>query len=450
MYLSTLFVYKQHDQLAVLLWGIYYGLLLTGFLYHLLLWMFTRQTAYAYLSLYLATYFLFEINRGLSPAQQYLWPGLRWLIQNGLNLFFTVTLLAFVNFYSYVFGFRLESKRAKISTALIAGYIICLWLLLFFVPGLSRNFIAICQFLPTAGFLVVVGFRKLRAGHIYTHFYLYSLICFIGGGVLFSINRAGILPGDDFAVHYTGNLGSILEIILMSFGVAFALRQEQRNTIYFSEKARTAFTEGRAEELNLVALRLHHEAGNNLLLLLKTIERLSPDQPISGQTIKMLYSQAFDSYSMVRNWAYSATPETLLNQGLAIALQKLIDRANQTETVSFLLLITGDEDKLPLKVQFELYYVCVELVNNIIKHAQATEASLYVCIQQNLVITECRDDGIGFIQPVGSSAGGMGLDTIRKRLTRIGGTYETHRLRDRGMKVVVQIPLSDQPILTGK
>lgn len=448
IYLSELTAYKQHDQLACLFWGIYYGLLLTGFLYHLLLWAFTKQKGYAYLSLYLITYFLFEINRGFSLAQQYFWPTNTWLLLNGLSIFFTITLLAFLNFYAYAFGFRPTRKWPKLMVPFLSGYIVGLGAIPFVNADVSRNFIGICQFLPVALFLFGIGIYKLRKGYRHTQFYFYSLVCFIGGGVLFSLNRSGIMPGDDFVIHYTGNLGSILEIILMSFGVAFAMRREQKRALHHQEKAQTAFTEGRAEENNLVALRLHHEAGNNMIILLKSIEQLVPEQLMTAQQIKTLYSQAFDSYSMIRDWAHTNTPETLLSLGLGAALRRLLDRANQAQTTSFLLLITGDEEILPLKVQFELYYICVELVNNVLKHAQATEASLFLLVSKDSVTTECRDDGIGYPQTVGNMSG-LGWNTIQKRLSRIGGTYKIHQ-PDRGTKVTITISLSDQPMFAGK
>ncbi|GAB3280541.1 7TM diverse intracellular signaling domain-containing protein [Larkinella harenae] len=443
IYIKELLYFEHHNQLSILIWGAYYGLLLAAFLYHILLWLFTRQKGFLFLSAYLAIYFIYEINRGFSLAQQYLWPTNEWMIVHGLGTFFTLMVMACVLFYTYAFNYR---SLFPYSTRFLTGLLVVIGLLRLIpllYPTVSQNLIGICQFLPASSYLLFTGILSLRHRHLHTRLYFYSLICIIGGGMLFTLNRSGILPGDDFLVHYTLNLGSILEIIFMSFGVAYAMRQEQQNRQLTEHKAQTAFMDGKAEEHHLVSMMLHHEVGNNLITMQRSIEKLvnKLDRPITKNEIKRLDASLQETYKVVREWSYFLTPETVLKHGLTQALKRLVERLNQNQPVSFLLLLSDREDQLPVTTQFELYYICLELTNNIMKHAQATEASIHFFFSNQHLNMEVRDDGVGFTAQSAAQTQGAGWSLIENRINRINAVYTIQALPEQGTKITIKLPL---------
>ena len=78
-----------------------------------------------------------------------------------------------------------------------------------------------------------------------------------------------------------------------------------------------------------------------------------------------------------------------------------------------------------LKMSGELrrnLFLCIkEALNNIIKHAHATTASLSFSIVNGVLITEVTDDGIG-INPNQVNKFGNGLNSMKNRLNKFGGT----------------------------
>jgi two-component system sensor histidine kinase DesK len=67
-------------------------------------------------------------------------------------------------------------------------------------------------------------------------------------------------------------------------------------------------------------------------------------------------------------------------------------------------------------------FLCIkEALNNIVKHAQATEASLTFSIVGNTLVTTIKDNGIGITQ---DNKFGNGLTTMKERLNKFGGSMD--------------------------
>jgi len=80
-----------------------------------------------------------------------------------------------------------------------------------------------------------------------------------------------------------------------------------------------------------------------------------------------------------------------------------------------------------------------EAVNNVIKHAKATEVSLSVGYEGEVLTVSVEDNGCGF--PVMKARVGNGLANMRRRLTDIGGTCDIQGQADAGTKVVMRLAL---------
>ncbi|GAB2530647.1 hypothetical protein GCM10027189_08510 [Rufibacter soli] len=96
----------------------------------------------------------------------------------------------------------------------------------------------------------------------------------------------------------------------------------------------------------------------------------------------------------------------------------------------------------PLEKHFELavYRIAQELANNMVKHAQATEASLLLREQRGTLILEAEDNGKGF-NPVQLPDKGMGLKFIQDRVKLLNGTVEIDTQPERGTTITVFIPI---------
>ncbi len=95
-----------------------------------------------------------------------------------------------------------------------------------------------------------------------------------------------------------------------------------------------------------------------------------------------------------------------------------------------------------------LYLSVRELLSNVRRHANATQARVVLRARRGCLLVAVEDDGIGCPPSAMegfSPAGGFGLFSIRERIHSLGGRMKMHRLKPRGTRFVLRIPLP-QPL----
>jgi signal transduction histidine kinase len=103
--------------------------------------------------------------------------------------------------------------------------------------------------------------------------------------------------------------------------------------------------------------------------------------------------------------------------------------------------VHGPADRLSLTPGAEenLYRIVQEALANVIKHAQAANASVTITATEDEVTVEVADDGRGFV-PSASSSGHMGLQSMQDRAHELGGTITVHGRTGGGTRVIVAVP----------
>jgi signal transduction histidine kinase len=81
-----------------------------------------------------------------------------------------------------------------------------------------------------------------------------------------------------------------------------------------------------------------------------------------------------------------------------------------------------DVNQLSAGVEAGLYGISNEALNNILKHARATEIKVSLKKDSNKVVLEIQDNGVGF--DVNGAAGGMGLSGMKERAEGFGGDMQ--------------------------
>jgi signal transduction histidine kinase len=104
--------------------------------------------------------------------------------------------------------------------------------------------------------------------------------------------------------------------------------------------------------------------------------------------------------------------------------------------------IQGPAD-LSSEIKVALYRIAQEVLNNVAKHARATEVSVTLQDLADRVVLSVQDDGRGF-DPGALSGQGLGMGIIRERAERIGATIEVDSAPGRGTRTIVIWPRSDR------
>jgi signal transduction histidine kinase len=95
--------------------------------------------------------------------------------------------------------------------------------------------------------------------------------------------------------------------------------------------------------------------------------------------------------------------------------------------------------ELPVNVKIALYRIAQESLNNVMKHARASQVEIRLCgcSGKNGVILAVRDDGRGF-DPTHVPADRMGITIIRERALAIGAELSIDSQRDQGTQITVE------------
>lgn len=198
------------------------------------------------------------------------------------------------------------------------------------------------------------------------------------------------------------------------------LLQANKELIRKNQEITEALYKGQTIERKRVAVELHDNLGSMLSSMKWRLQALNKDN-LSEKEQKIyesILAMMGDAYSEVRLISHNLLPAELEEKGLFGALEKLINDINQSGKLRIRLNTGTDMLIRDNKIALELYSICMEMVNNILKHSEATEASINFLQLREYLILQIHDNGKGMES---SQNSGFGLRNIRNRVDNLGG-----------------------------
>ena len=198
------------------------------------------------------------------------------------------------------------------------------------------------------------------------------------------------------------------------------------------------------EERNRLARNLHDSVSQllySLTLMAGTTRKMlenDPDVDSVKKSVDRLGDTARQALKEMRLLLYELRPAVLDSEGLVSALQ------NRIETVDERLGIKVDLQadalpELPSFMEDALYHIALEALNNIVKHAECTSASIRFTREKEKIVMEISDSGKGF--DTSQRSKGQGLRNIRERVQMLGGEVIVTSHPGGGTRVKVQVKI---------
>ncbi|MEP0676100.1 MAG: ATP-binding protein, partial [Nonlabens ulvanivorans] len=129
------------------------------------------------------------------------------------------------------------------------------------------------------------------------------------------------------------------------------------------------------------------------------------------------------------------------SKGLIPTLESLAHKVSQGGKVHVEVLHHGLDQSLENSLELTIFRILQELLSNIIKHAQATNAVISLTAYEDSINIMVEDDGIGFKKESNQENAGIGLHNIEKRIEDLDGTIEIDSQLNHGTTVNLDIPL---------
>lgn len=234
-----------------------------------------------------------------------------------------------------------------------------------------------------------------------------------------------------------------LSFALMRYRLAVSRRRlaEEETQRIKREKqlvAVQATLDGEAAERTRLAKDLHDGLGGMLSAVRLNLPQIQVGSAVLESVDVNRFQRALgmldDSIQELRRVAHHMMPESLLRYGLKVSLTDFCTAIPIVEFHYF-----GDEIRLPEKLEVMVYRCIHELVNNALKHAQATQINVQLVQEADRLSFTVQDNGSGF--DLKTVKEGMGLHNIRQRVEVFEGKLNIYSSKE-GTEVHVELELS--------
>lgn len=224
------------------------------------------------------------------------------------------------------------------------------------------------------------------------------------------------------------------------------LRQHEAQLVDLTTKLLRA----QDQERQRIARELHDDMTQRLAILAVEIGSLARSESSHASPqghIEHLRQTAAQLAEDIHNFAYRLHPSLLEHLGLEAAIRDQVDDFSRRTSLKIQYTQRNIPRSLPRDVATCLYRVTQESLQNILKHAEASEVLVLLLSTATGVGVCVRDNGKGFIQePAGSTFHGLCLISMEERVRLFQGTFRIRSSPGKGTEVHAWVPLSNSPL----
>lgn len=210
------------------------------------------------------------------------------------------------------------------------------------------------------------------------------------------------------------------------------------------------------EERRRVAAELHDGLGQSLAIIKNRVaicRRDTSDVERVSEQLEEISATAASAIEEVREIAHNLRPYELDRLGLAEAIESMVGKISDATSLHLSSEIDRLDGLLSPEAETSIYRIVQEGLNNVIRHAGATEAHVQIKRRAEDVQIIVRDNGTGIRRHTALTAngngknnggGGFGLAGIAERARMLGAEYRLDSAPDRGTTLTVRLRLNDQ------
>lgn len=193
-------------------------------------------------------------------------------------------------------------------------------------------------------------------------------------------------------------------------------------------------------ERKRIAGDLHDEIGSHLSTIRMALNAIKSKTISDPQIIELTNESKTildNTIESVRNISHNLLPPGLEKFGLTATASDLCQKISQHSEIQ----VIFKAEQLPeLKSQQELavYRILQELLNNSIKHSEATVISVNMFTESKLFRFDYSDNGKGFDPELNEMGSGLGLRNIESRIKALMGNYKINAKNGHGFNIEIQ------------
>jgi len=283
---------------------------------------------------------------------------------------------------------------------------------------------------------------------------------------IFTLSYDKLLPEDDHErlIHYYNNLDTFPSRLELStetpegqkffecststinyFGQKAILFMIRDNTEQKDHEKRNYLTAIDAEEKERLRFSKElHDGLGPLLSTLKIYFEIFLTDPNDSEIRERIENTLAESIKSVKEISNNISPYILENMGLVKAVSSFVEKIkfgkkleiNFNSNLNF---------RLKPEVEISIYRFITELINNTLKHAQASTININIEENNNKLEIYYADDGIGFnIEDISLNSKGIGLFNLRSRIEKLGGRIDLKTSYGEGFSMLASLRIEQK------
>jgi signal transduction histidine kinase/ligand-binding sensor domain-containing protein len=240
----------------------------------------------------------------------------------------------------------------------------------------------------------------------------------------------------------------LLGVLAIAFAWRFRVKQLEQAHVRQQTFSRQLIASQEGERRRIAA-ELHDSLGqrliiiNNLaLFLLRTKGKVRTDEE-KRETIEEISGEATAAIEETRAISYALRPFQLDRLGLTRAIQALCASVQRGSEITVTTALEDIDRVFPEDLRINVYRIVQEGLNNIVKHAHASQASVSAAIAGDSVTLTIKDNGRGMPAKVATpepDQGGFGLSGMRERITLLCGSFVITNAEGGGTVLSIRFP----------
>jgi signal transduction histidine kinase len=247
-------------------------------------------------------------------------------------------------------------------------------------------------------------------------------------------------------------IGALITVLLIGFLLYKNYRQKQilqQKKISELEKdkqlmAVDAMLKGQEEERSRLAKDLHDGLGGMLSGIKYSLNNMKDNLIVTPDNMAV-FERSLDmidaSIKELRRVAHNMMPEMLIKFGLDEALKEYGNSVTATGRLTVKYQSFGMKERIDSSVEIITYRIVQELLNNVLKHAVATEVLVQLIKEENRLNILVEDNGKGFEASTLENSKGAGWTNIRSRVDYLKGRLDINSEINKGTSISIEFNL---------
>lgn len=232
-------------------------------------------------------------------------------------------------------------------------------------------------------------------------------------------------------------------LLILQRNKKIAAQEKTSAVLREKEQGLKAVFDATEEERQRISKDLHDSVGQQLSGLKMAWGKLASSEELDKQNkerIEQLSEILSESVEEIRDISHQMMPKVLIEFGLVEAITEMLSKALKYSDINYEFESFNLDERYDQRIEIGLYRICQELINNVIKHSQASFVSVQLFKNKNQLILIVEDNGQGMKK---ETSDGHGMMNIQSRLNTINGEVNYQAGNEAGTMATVRVKIEN-------